>query len=206
MLARSRSSPGRSCSNSVRRHAGVRDHDDFRDGRFAAGERGFHVAFEQRGKWFLSSFHSGCCGASTFTRSSAKRSWKYIGCSAQSVPSLSKVAMRSLGGTKSDEPSLVTFSTKAMIAFFGAVVVPRRERVLGVGGGVASDDHRQREQTCHGLVSWISFLVFGSLAKSRAASCGERPARFTAITGRGLCWRLRPVACASPSPLSRRRG
>ena len=45
------------------------------------------------------SFHSGCCGASAFTRSSAKRSWKYIGCSAQSVPSLSNVAMRSAAGT-----------------------------------------------------------------------------------------------------------
>src|SRR5213080_4852182 len=66
-------------------------------------------------------FHSGCWGASAFTRSSAKKSWKYIGCSHQSVPSLSKVAMRSLGGTKSDEPSFVTFSTNAMMAFFGAV-------------------------------------------------------------------------------------
>ena len=47
------------------------------------------------------SFHSGCCGASAFTRSRAKASWKYIGCSAQSVPSLSKVAMRSARGTKS---------------------------------------------------------------------------------------------------------
>ena len=66
-------------------------------------------------------FHSGCCGASAFTRSSAKRNWKYIGCSHQSVPSLSNVAMRSATGTKSGEPSLVTFSTKATIAFFGAV-------------------------------------------------------------------------------------
>ena len=60
-------------------------------------------------------FHSGCFGASAFTRSSAKRSWKYIGCSAQSVPSLSNVAMRSAGGTKSGEPSFVTFATNAMM-------------------------------------------------------------------------------------------
>ena len=44
-------------------------------------------------------FHSGCGGASTFTRSSAKASWVYIGCSTQSVPSLSIVAMRSSGFT-----------------------------------------------------------------------------------------------------------
>src|SRR5437764_14825370 len=37
------------------------------------------------------------------------------------MPSLSKVAMRSSGLTKSGEPSFVTFSTKATIAFFGAV-------------------------------------------------------------------------------------
>src|SRR5678810_790633 len=38
---------------------------------------------------------------------------KYIGCSAQSVPSLSNTAMRSAGGTKSGAPSLVTVTTKA---------------------------------------------------------------------------------------------
>ena len=67
------------------------------------------------------SFHSGCCGASTETRWSAKSSWKYIGCSAQSVPSLSKVAIRSAGGTKSGEPAFVTRSTNATMAFFGAL-------------------------------------------------------------------------------------
>ena len=59
------------------------------------------------------SFHSGCCGASAFTRSKAKSAWKYIGCSAQSVPSLSNMAMRSASGTKSGEPAFVTFATKA---------------------------------------------------------------------------------------------
>src|SRR6266702_427292 len=67
------------------------------------------------------SFHSGCKGAIAFTRSSIKASWTYIGCSHHSVPSLSKVAMRSAGGTKSGEPCLVTRSTKVTIAFLGAV-------------------------------------------------------------------------------------
>jgi len=66
------------------------------------------------------SFHSGCCGASDFTRSSAKRNWKYIGCSAQSVPSLSNTAMRSAGGTKSGPPSLVTFATNSTTDFLAA--------------------------------------------------------------------------------------
>ena len=42
-------------------------------------------------------FHSGCSGAIALTRSKAKASWKYIGCSDHSVPSLSNVAMRSVG-------------------------------------------------------------------------------------------------------------
>ena len=64
------------------------------------------------------SFHSGCWGARAFTRSSAKSNWKYIGCSAQSVPSLSKTATRSAGGTKSGEPGFVTLATKSTIARF----------------------------------------------------------------------------------------
>ena len=44
-------------------------------------------------------FHSGCCGASAFTRSIANASWKYIGCSDHSVPSLSNTAIRSAGAT-----------------------------------------------------------------------------------------------------------
>ena len=47
------------------------------------------------------------------TRSSAKASWTYIGCSHQSVPSLSNTAMRSATGTKAGEPWFVTFATKS---------------------------------------------------------------------------------------------
>ena len=64
------------------------------------------------------SFHSGCAGASSFTRSRPKWSWKYSGCSAQSVPSLSNVAMRSAAGTNSGEPSFVTFATKSTMDCF----------------------------------------------------------------------------------------
>src|SRR5262249_60953429 len=46
----------------------------------------------------------------------AKSTWKYIGFSHQSVPSLSKVAMRSDTGTKSGPPSLVTRATKSTMA------------------------------------------------------------------------------------------
>jgi hypothetical protein len=63
-------------------------------------------------------FHSGCCGANTFTRSRAKISWKYIGCSAHRVPSLSKVAMRSAAGTNVGVPCVIVACTNATIACF----------------------------------------------------------------------------------------
>ena len=44
-----------------------------------------------------------------------------IGCSDQRQPSLSKTAIRLAGGTKSGDPVLVTFSTKEVMAFLGAV-------------------------------------------------------------------------------------
>src|SRR5436190_12208644 len=43
-----------------------------------------------------------------------------MGCSHQSVPSLSNVAIRCSGSTKSRPPFLVTLSTKLMIAFLAA--------------------------------------------------------------------------------------
>jgi hypothetical protein len=50
-----------------------------------------------------------------------ERQLEIIGCSAESVPSLSNVSVHSGTGTKSDEPSFVTFSTKAKMALFGTV-------------------------------------------------------------------------------------
>ena len=45
----------------------------------------------------------------------AKIVWKYIGCSVHSVPSLSKVAMRSGIGIQSRPPGVVVRVTKSMI-------------------------------------------------------------------------------------------
>src|SRR5262249_15352159 len=60
-------------------------------------------------------FHSGCCVASCLMRSKANKAWKNIGCSAQSVPSLSNSAMRSAIGTSSGETGLVTVATNSTI-------------------------------------------------------------------------------------------
>ena len=51
---------------------------------------------------------------------SMKASWTYIGCSHQSVPSLSKVAMRCSAATKSGPFRVVTRDTKSMIDCFVA--------------------------------------------------------------------------------------
>ena len=63
-------------------------------------------------------FHSGCWGAIALTRSSANINWNGTGFSDHNVPSLSKVAIRSAGGTKSGPPSFVTLPTNSTIAFF----------------------------------------------------------------------------------------
>src|SRR5262245_14448774 len=62
------------------------------------------------------SFHSGCGTASVLIRSKANSAWTYAGCSHQSVPSLSKTAIRSAGFTNSGEPSVVTCDTNCVIA------------------------------------------------------------------------------------------
>ena len=59
--------------------------------------------------------HSGCWGASCLMRSKANNAWKNVGCSAQSVPSLSNTVMRSAIGTNSGEPGLVTVVTNSAI-------------------------------------------------------------------------------------------
>ena len=61
-------------------------------------------------------FHSGCLGASAFTRSKATKAWKYIGCSLQSVPSLSNVATRASVATYRAPPLSVTAWTNFTIA------------------------------------------------------------------------------------------
>src|SRR5262249_18178392 len=52
--------------------------------------------------------------------SNAKTNWIQIGCSGQSVPSLSNTAMRWVGCTKSDVPSVVTRLTKSTKRPFAA--------------------------------------------------------------------------------------
>ena len=60
--------------------------------------------------------HDGFCAASALMRSRVNTTSVYSGCSHHSVPSLSKVAMRSLTGTKSGLPGRVVSSTSLMIA------------------------------------------------------------------------------------------
>jgi len=77
--------------------------------------------------------HSGWSRASARTRSKAKASCGYMGCSTQRVPSLSKTAMRSRGSRKSGDPEVVTASTRARIADRGA---PSAQEGRGGASGV----------------------------------------------------------------------
>ena len=68
-----------------------------------------------------------------------KASWTYMGCSTQRVPSLSKVAMRWSGGTKSGEPMWVTRCTKFVIVCLGEVLFQE-----GSGSDCACADGRKQ--------------------------------------------------------------
>ncbi len=64
--------------------------------------------------------HSGCAEARRLTSAITNANCVYIGCSTQSVPSLSKSAMRSCSGTNSGLPSAVVRRTKSTIDCFAS--------------------------------------------------------------------------------------
>ncbi len=68
---------------------------------------------DANGSWIC---HFGCWGASCRARSKAKNACPYRGYSTQRVPSLSKTAVRSLGGRKDELFGVVMFATKPRIA------------------------------------------------------------------------------------------
>ena len=81
-------------------------------------------------------FQSGYCGARAFTQSKANTTWNGRGFSDHSVPSLSKVAIRSGGGTESGPPSRVTRFTKSTI---DRLLTPSFHEARGSDGAAAPD-------------------------------------------------------------------
>ena len=98
--------------------------------------------------------------------------WKYIGCSDQSVPSLSKVAMRSPGATKSGPPSVVAAVTKSTIA---CLVGPSFQDGSGSSWAKAGarEDEGEEEGAAHGRVLQATAT---SLIRSARTASASRPA------------------------------
>ena len=96
----------------------MRGHDDLDHRALAACQRRFHVAFEQRGERLLGPSIPDA-EARAPSRGRGRRS---TGSTSAARPRAcrrcQRSAMRSAGGTKSGEPSLVTFATNSMMAFF----------------------------------------------------------------------------------------
>ena len=109
-------------------HAGVRGHDDFGQRVFAAGERGLHVALEQRGERLLV-LPLGMLRRERLHAVEREEELDIHRLLAQSVPSLSNVAMRSATGTKSGEPAFVTLATKSTMACLAAPSFQEGKRV-----------------------------------------------------------------------------
>ncbi len=117
------------------------------------------------------SFHSGCAGASSFTRSRPKLSWKYSGCSAQRVPSLSNVAMRSAAGTNSGDPCFVTFATKSTMDCFVVPSFQERSGSAACAIAVARDNaHESAATTTRRTVALIDLSFAGYFVSSTSGS------------------------------------
>ena len=150
-------------------------------------------------------FQPGFCGASALTRAKMKANWTYIGCSHHSVPSLSKVAMRWSGGTKSGPPLLVTRATKLVI---DVLVAPS----FHDGSGSPCACATPSESDCSGTlastpasavrrVSMVRFMAMLLLKPSLTAlelprpesllSCPEATEMINGGAGRRECERLK---------------
>ncbi len=110
-----RASRGRSVQTRRGGHSRLCGCKELHYSRLAASQDAFDVSLQDRGERFLGFPFLMLCGASALIRSIAKMNWKYSGCSAHSVPSLSKVAMRSAGRDEAGEPGVVTAATKSMM-------------------------------------------------------------------------------------------
>src|SRR6516164_9782013 len=125
-----------------------------------------------------------------------KSAWTYSGFSHHSVPSLSNVAIRSEGGTKSGPPSVVTRSTKWRIAArvgvsfqlasWSATSVAGKRHLgfLGeIGERLAADvDHRFVDRPADEWVGVLAWVVVGDglggvLADVQALACQRKVPR-----------------------------
>src|SRR5690606_7674382 len=119
---------------------------------------------------------------------------KYIGCSAQSVPSLSKTAMRSAGGTKS-VPSVVTLATKAVMAFFGAVSFHD-----GSGSAACRTARPSRERS-----EWMAFIWIGENAGPHAGGAARGPTGSWSVASGGALERFERAVDREAAGLLARR-
>jgi hypothetical protein len=178
------------CSNSVGGHAGVGGHDHFQQAPARRPPaRRFHVALEQRRRTALA-FPLGMLRRQRLDAVDDEKGLKIHRLLAQSVPSLSKVAMRSGAGTKLGEPSCVTLSTNSTMARLDAVSFQEgRGRDRGRKGHRCrrAQQNRQR-QSCMAVLffmkSRLDLLSPATRGSSRPASgWADSPSRSS-----GTCW------------------
>ncbi|MNK98662.1 hypothetical protein D3C87_1190320 [compost metagenome] len=120
-------------------------------------------------------YQSGWDGASACTSSRENITWKYMGCSLHSVPSLSKTAMRSWTGTKSGLPGSVTAFTKATMAVLDGPSVQDASSACFWRSGPAHPANRNRRQShihASRRKSWFSIegcKTFSRICRWRAS-------------------------------------
>ena len=152
-------------------HARVRGHEEFENRLITAGERAFcsrPSAARRTAPW--SAIRD--AAARHFTWSKAKNACTGSGCSHQSVPSLSNVAMRSGTGTKSGEPGVVTLVTKSMMDCLAAPSFHEGNgSAAGEGGG---ESHRSNECDGDEVLPVCDFHGCGFYLSGPGSSCSLR--------------------------------
>ena len=164
----------------------------------------FHVALEQRGERLIGLSIRDAAARGPSTRCNAETdTWKYIGCSAQSVPSLSNVAMRSARRHEVGRAFLGHLLDKGDDGLLGAcrrstratdrwpaMVAPYRQRRPGASTRAIS------------LGLTVAWLPLPKVPLRGPARCSVRPGRFVSL--HCLLRRRRPLFPFWPAcPLER---
>ena len=158
-------------------HARVRNHNDLPDGRFAAGERAFHVALEQRRKWLLvfpfrmlrrQRFHPIEREKELEVHRLLTPERAVVVEGRDALVRWNEVGRTFLGNLRDE------FSD----GFLRRAVVPRRQRVLGLDRSETGEDNRQQDK---GAAD--GFHGFGFSGVER----GNRVFRFTSVASVSSC-------------------
>ncbi len=124
------------------RHARMRGHDDLEDGGFAARERAFEVAFEQRGERLLVLPLRDAAGRAPSRGRGRRRAGNTSAARPRACRRCRRWRCARRAGTKSLPPFVATRLTKLHDGLFGLAVVPGRKRAVWAFAWVITSENK----------------------------------------------------------------